>query len=325
MGRNLNGFVKIHRKLIEWGWYSDSVVKCVFLHLLMIAAWKPGEYLGHPIKPGQAIIGRKKMAVELGFSEQQIRTALKKLESTKEITLFSTNRFTIATVENWEFYQGDEDESNQQITNKQPTENADLSSFLPVSVNGSKKSTSKITSQNDWNNIDEGESTTNSSTFKQPTDNQQITNKQPHLKKVKNKRIKEIYMARGFSSERILSALSDFEDMRNTSGKPMTDRARDLMLKRLGDLSGTDEDKAVMILEQSIENCWAKVYPLPGEKEAEEAKERAERHAKAKEEQRRREEELERKWEEEHKEQLQYTHRNIEAIKAKYGIGVENE
>lgn len=39
----LNGFVKLHRKMIEWGWYSDFVVKDVFLHILMVAAYKPGQ------------------------------------------------------------------------------------------------------------------------------------------------------------------------------------------------------------------------------------------------------------------------------------------
>lgn len=128
---NLNGFVKLHRKMIEWGWYSDCVVKDVFLHILMVATFKPTQYRGYDLVPGQAVIGRKKMASELGFSEQQIRTALKKLESTGEITLFSTNRFTIATVENWTFYQCDEDVSNQQITNKQPTNNQQITNKQP--------------------------------------------------------------------------------------------------------------------------------------------------------------------------------------------------
>ena len=128
---NLNGFVKLHRKMIEWGWYSDCVVKDVFIHILMVATFKPTKYLGHDLKPGQAVIGRKKLAKELGFTEQQIRTALKKLESTGEISLFSTNKFTIATVENWEFYQSGDDEDNQQITNNQPTINQQITNNQP--------------------------------------------------------------------------------------------------------------------------------------------------------------------------------------------------
>ena len=128
---NLNGFVKLHRKMIEWGWYSDCVVKDVFIHILMVATFKPTKYLGYDLKPGQAVIGRKKLAKELGFTEQQVRTALKKLESTGEISLFSTNKFTIATVENWEFYQGGDDEDNQQPTNNQPTNNQQITNNQP--------------------------------------------------------------------------------------------------------------------------------------------------------------------------------------------------
>jgi len=98
-------------------------VKDVFLHLLIIAAFKDGEFLGHQIKPGQAIIGYSKLASELGFTVQQVRTALKKLESTGEITRNSTNKFTVITVENWEDYQLDSYDNNKRITNEQQTSN----------------------------------------------------------------------------------------------------------------------------------------------------------------------------------------------------------
>jgi DNA-binding transcriptional MerR regulator len=116
---NLNGFVKLHRKMIEWGWYSDCVVKDVFLHILMVATFKPAQYRGYDLVPGQAIIGLSRLSKELGFSIQQVRTALKKLESTGEISLFSTNKFTIATVENWEFYQCEDETNNKRATNEQ--------------------------------------------------------------------------------------------------------------------------------------------------------------------------------------------------------------
>ena len=119
----LNGYVKLHRRMLSWGWYTDPVVKAVFLHLLLIASFKPSTYMGCDLKPGQAIVGRKRLAAELGFSEQQIRTALDKLEKTGEITRQRTNRFTVVTIENWELYQGLDDDSNQQSTNNQPTIN----------------------------------------------------------------------------------------------------------------------------------------------------------------------------------------------------------
>lgn len=151
----LNGFIKIHRKLIEWGWYSNSVVKDVFIHILMIATFKEGYYQGQKLNPGDAIIGVKRLADELGFSVQQVRTALKKLESTKEISLKSTNRFTVATVVNWEFYQL----QDGLPTNEQQTDNNPLTN--------------------------EQQSINKQSTNEQQTNNKQSTNEQQHLKNVK--------------------------------------------------------------------------------------------------------------------------------------------
>lgn len=126
-----NGYIKMFRKFIEWGWYSDSNTKTVFLHLLITANFRETEFRGYKIAPGQTVVGRKALSKELGLSEQQIRTALDKLESTGEISRKSTNRFTIITVENWGKYQANEDDSNQQITNKQPTDNQQITNKQP--------------------------------------------------------------------------------------------------------------------------------------------------------------------------------------------------
>lgn len=126
----LNGYIKIHRKLVQWGWYQDTAVKSVFLHLLIIAAFKTGYFMGQEIKAGQAVIGYSKLATELGLSTQQVRTALKKLESTGEISKKSTNKFTVVTIANWEEYQlcdgnvtNEQQTNNKRITNEQHSNN----------------------------------------------------------------------------------------------------------------------------------------------------------------------------------------------------------
>ncbi len=133
--QELNGYIKLYRKLIKWGWYQDSVVKSLFLHCLLMASFKDFDWMGKKMKAGQFITSRKHLADDLGFSEMQIRTALKKLESTKEITTETTNRYTIITVMNWANYQSDDELSNQdfnqQITNKQPTDNQQITNKQP--------------------------------------------------------------------------------------------------------------------------------------------------------------------------------------------------
>lgn len=34
------GFIKLYRKMLEWGWYDDGPTKDVFIHLLLIASYE---------------------------------------------------------------------------------------------------------------------------------------------------------------------------------------------------------------------------------------------------------------------------------------------
>lgn len=61
----------------------------------------------------------------------------------------------------------------------------------------------------------------------------------------------------------LLNALKDFEAMRVKIRKPMTPRARKLLLGHLRKLSG-DEGEQIAILEQSILHGWQDVYALKG-------------------------------------------------------------
>ena len=119
--QELNGYIKLYRKLIQWGWYQDNVVKSLFLHCLLMASFKDFTWMGNSLKAGQFITSYKSLADELGFSVQQVRTAIKKLESTEEITSKSTNKFTVITVLNWENYQIEDIVSNTVSNN--PTTN----------------------------------------------------------------------------------------------------------------------------------------------------------------------------------------------------------
>lgn len=125
--QTLNGFIKIHRKLIQWGWYQNYVIKDLFLHLLLTASFKESQWMGQTIQKGQVITSYGNLANDLGFSVQQIRTALDKLKSTGEITTKSTNKYTLITVVNWEKYQVFEwDETSgatDSATNEQQTNN----------------------------------------------------------------------------------------------------------------------------------------------------------------------------------------------------------
>jgi len=123
------GWIKLHRRFLEWGWYKDINTKVVFIHLLLSANHTECEFEGITIKPGQVAIGRKSLAEAVGLSERQVRTALEHLKSTNEITTWSTNKFTVVTIERWGMYQVEDARSDQVIdqqevkraTNERPT------------------------------------------------------------------------------------------------------------------------------------------------------------------------------------------------------------
>ena len=113
-----NGYIKLHRKLLDWGWYKDPNTKAVFLHLLLTANFTESEYMGVKIYPGQTVIGRKALAETLGMSERNVRTALNYLKSTNEVTIKVTNKFSVVTIVGWEKYQVDELKPTNKPTNK---------------------------------------------------------------------------------------------------------------------------------------------------------------------------------------------------------------
>ena len=139
-----NGWIKLNKKILKWGWYSDANVKMTFLHLLLIATYEDCEYLGIKLKRGQAIIGSEKTAEQIGITRQQLRTALKKLEKFGEISKKSTNKFTIVTVENYNKYQSVNRSSNQRITNEQPTSNQRITNEQPHIRNKEYKNNKNI-------------------------------------------------------------------------------------------------------------------------------------------------------------------------------------
>lgn len=100
-----NGFIALYRSLLSWGWHADPATGWLFVNLLLMANWEDGEWQGKPIKRGQLVTGRKALAAQTGLSEQTVRTSLNRLKSTNEITIASTNKFSVITIVNYGKFQ----------------------------------------------------------------------------------------------------------------------------------------------------------------------------------------------------------------------------
>jgi hypothetical protein len=69
-----------------------------------------------------------------------------------------------------------------------------------------------------------------------------------------------------FEDAELNEAFKDFIEMRKKIRKPMTDKAITLAITKLNKLSENDKDKAIAILNQSIESSWTGLYPLHEDK-----------------------------------------------------------
>ena len=114
-----NGWIKLHRSIIDWEWYSDINTCRLFIHLLAIANHKDKKWRGILIKKGEKLTSQIKLSEETGLSRQQVRTSLNKLKSTNDITIVSTAQSTVVSIVNWDKYQ----QETSEATNEQPTDN----------------------------------------------------------------------------------------------------------------------------------------------------------------------------------------------------------
>jgi hypothetical protein len=116
------GFIKLHRQITEWEWYSDVNTSRLFLHLLVTSNFKDKKWRGIEIKRGQIITSLQNLSDETSLSLRSIRTSLNKLKSTGEVTCKTTNRFSCITLTKYDSYQDKESiathQTTRQVTNK---------------------------------------------------------------------------------------------------------------------------------------------------------------------------------------------------------------
>ena len=117
------GYIKIFRDILEFEWYTEPTTARLYIHLLIKANHKDGFYRGEKVMRGQVYTGRKLLEKETGISQQSIRTSIKKLESTNHLTIDSTKQRSIITLKNYHKFQSSNHQTNQQLTNDQPTTN----------------------------------------------------------------------------------------------------------------------------------------------------------------------------------------------------------
>lgn len=217
------GYVKLYRSLLEWEWYQDTNTKTVFIHLLLTANYEDKNWKGQIIGRGQKVTSYQKLADELNLSVQNIRTAIKHLISTGEITNQQNAKYSLITIKNYDKFQ--EVTSNltdsQQGTNKQLTGNQQA-----TNNNGRKKK------------------------------------KEEESKKDKNINIDFPKIIEEFTQdEELKSVIREFIQHRTNIKKPLTELALKKILNQLNKWNYTDKE-CMECLNNSIMNGWQGIFEL---------------------------------------------------------------
>ncbi|UOQ94060.1 DnaD domain protein [Halobacillus shinanisalinarum] len=116
----MQGWIKLHRKILHSEIFENEKMLKVFIYCLTKSSHKEAETrVGRQkvqLEPGQFIFGRKKASAELNMNESTVRDYLKILQEDGVITIHSTNKYSVITVDNWAIYQSNEEDDDNKTT-----------------------------------------------------------------------------------------------------------------------------------------------------------------------------------------------------------------
>ncbi len=100
------GYIKLYRKIEDWDWAKDLKTYRLFIYLLLIVNRHPTSWPGGKVDTGETVTSLGSLASSTGLTVNEVRTALKHLKKTGEITVKTTQFYTLISVVNYSFYQG---------------------------------------------------------------------------------------------------------------------------------------------------------------------------------------------------------------------------
>jgi hypothetical protein len=122
------GYVNLWRKSLDSGWLKNHTVWILWSYCLLKASHKEHDVIigwqTVHLLPGQFVFGLLKASNETGLTMRQIRTALAFLKKAGNVTIKTTNKFSVITIINWGIYQGGkpgERQAKRQAGDKQAT------------------------------------------------------------------------------------------------------------------------------------------------------------------------------------------------------------
>lgn len=226
-GDGLGGdYIKLKRNILEWEWWEDFNTTRLFIYMLLKANWKDGKFKGIDVPRGSFVSSIAKLSDGTGLSTDEVRTAIEHLVNSNTITKQSTNRFTLFSVVNYGLHQDISQATDQAEPKQAPSKSQAIPNPFPTIEEKKEEKEGK---------------------------------KERRKEALKEKNTKKEFFP---DDAELNQTFADYVDMRKKIKAPMTDRAVDMAITKLNELSGNNRDVAIRILEQSIMNSWKGLFPL---------------------------------------------------------------
>ena len=109
----MNGYIKIDRGIMDWEWWDDLPTFKLWMTILLLANWQDKKWHGKDIPRGSFWTSIKSLSEASGLTPREVRTGLKHLESTSEVTSKVTNQGRLITVVKYGDFQDKPKESDK--------------------------------------------------------------------------------------------------------------------------------------------------------------------------------------------------------------------
>lgn len=120
----MSGYIFIHKKLLDWEFYSDLNTKSLFIHCLLKANWEDKQWNNIIIVRGSFVTSIDSLSRELGLSVKKIRLCLDKMKRANNIAVKTTNKYSVITVVKYDDYQKPYTEKGKQKGKQSGTKRA---------------------------------------------------------------------------------------------------------------------------------------------------------------------------------------------------------
>ena len=151
---NETGWILLSRKLLEWQWYDKSEMVHLWLHLLLTANIEDKKWHGMTINRGQLVTSVQGLSERLNISTWKIREGLNRLQTTGEVMIKTTNKYTLITICNYGIYQDydpTKPQTNHNQTANKPQTNHNQTANKPQTNHNQTATTKQLNNKQDNN------------------------------------------------------------------------------------------------------------------------------------------------------------------------------